>query len=75
MSFQRPPVVRGVKTRDMVFASMKDKKQSELVTTLAGRTDLLDFLDRDINYGFSGGEIKAQRTDAVAGAATGPDIA
>ena len=58
MSFQRPPVVRGVKTRDMVLASMKDKSNPELVATLANRTDLSDFLDRDINYGFSGGEIK-----------------
>jgi Fe-S cluster assembly ATP-binding protein len=73
MSFQRPPVVRGVKTRDMVLASMKDKNNPDLVTSLASRTDLLDFLDRDINYGFSGGEIKrselmqllAQRPDLV----------
>ena len=28
MSFQRPPMVRGVKTRDMVLASMRDKSQS-----------------------------------------------
>jgi len=73
MSFQRPPVVRGVKTRDIVLASMKDKNNPDLVTSLASRTDLLDFLDRDINYGFSGGEIKrselmqllAQRPDLV----------
>ncbi|MDD5287614.1 MAG: ABC transporter ATP-binding protein [Dehalococcoidales bacterium] len=58
MSFQRPPVVRGVKTRDMVLASMKAPGNPELVATLASRTDLTDFLDRDINYGFSGGEIK-----------------
>jgi Fe-S cluster assembly ATP-binding protein len=57
ISFQRPPVVRGVKTRDMVLASMKEENP-ELVTTLATRTNLVDFLDRDINYGFSGGEIK-----------------
>ncbi|HXY75091.1 MAG TPA: ATP-binding cassette domain-containing protein, partial [Dehalococcoidales bacterium] len=25
MSFQRPPVVRGVKTRDMVLASLRDR--------------------------------------------------
>jgi Fe-S cluster assembly ATP-binding protein len=37
---------------------MKDKSHPELVTTLASQTDLTDFLDRDINYGFSGGEIK-----------------
>jgi len=58
ISFQRPPVVRGVKTRDMVLASLRDKSHPELVASLAGKTDLLDFLDRDINYGFSGGEIK-----------------
>ncbi len=73
ISFQRPPVVRGVKTRDMVLASMGDKSKPELVATLASQTDLTDFLDRDINYGFSGGEIKrselmqllAQRPDLV----------
>jgi Fe-S cluster assembly ATP-binding protein len=73
ISFQRPPVVRGVKTRDMVLASMGDKSNPELVATLASQTDLTDFLDRDINYGFSGGEIKrselmqllAQRPDLV----------
>ncbi|MCX6003747.1 MAG: ABC transporter ATP-binding protein [Chloroflexi bacterium] len=58
ISFQRPPVVRGVKTKEMVLASMKDKSNLDIVTTLASRTDLTDFLDRDINYGFSGGEIK-----------------
>jgi len=58
ISFQRPPVVRGVKTRDMVLAAMKDKSQPETVNALAEKSDLLDFLDRDINHGFSGGEIK-----------------
>jgi Fe-S cluster assembly ATP-binding protein len=58
MSFQRPPVVRGVKTRDMVAACLKGKEHEERIKQLAGRTNLADFLDRDINYGFSGGEIK-----------------
>ena len=58
LSFQRPPVIRGVKTRDMVLAAMKDKSKPDLVTTLATQSDLTDFLERDINYGFSGGEIK-----------------
>jgi len=73
MSFQRPPVVRGVKTRDMVLASLRDRANVETVDLLAKRTDLESFLDRDINYGFSGGEIKrselmqllAQRPDLV----------
>lgn len=58
MSFQRPPVVRGVKMSDMVAACLKGRGDAETVAKLAKRTDLEDFLDREINYGFSGGEIK-----------------
>jgi len=58
MSFQRPPVVRGVKTRDMVAACLKGSGDGEEIERLAKMTDLGDFLERDINYGFSGGEIK-----------------
>jgi Fe-S cluster assembly ATP-binding protein len=58
ISFQRPPVVRGVKTRDMVSAALRGKGDEKAITDLAERADLTDFLDRDINYGFSGGEIK-----------------
>jgi len=58
MSFQRPPVVRGVKTRDMIAACLKGQEDEERVSQLARKADLADFLDREINYGFSGGEIK-----------------
>ncbi len=58
ISFQRPPVVRGVKTRDMITASMRGKGAEKTIDKLAERADLTEFLDRDINYGFSGGEIK-----------------
>jgi len=58
MSFQRPPVVRGVTTRDMVAACLKDKGDGDAISSLAEKADLNDFLERDINYGFSGGEIK-----------------
>jgi len=57
MSFQRPPVVRGVKTRDMVAACLKGQ-DGETVTRLAEKADLADFLEREVNYGFSGGELK-----------------
>ncbi len=57
MSFQRPPVVRGVRTRDMVAACLK-AGDGDTIESLAEQADLTDFLDRDINYGFSGGEIK-----------------
>ena len=58
MSFQRPPVVRGVRTRDMMAAALKTNVENPEITALAARADMKDFLDRDINYGFSGGEIK-----------------
>jgi len=58
MSFQRPPVVRGVKTHDMVAACLKGREDEEIISKLADKTNLVDFLDREINYGFSGGEIK-----------------
>jgi Fe-S cluster assembly ATP-binding protein len=73
MSFQRPPVIRGVKTYDMVNACLHGHADNESVSQLAAKADLSDFLDRDINYGFSGGEVKrsellqllAQRPDLV----------
>jgi Fe-S cluster assembly ATP-binding protein len=60
MSFQRPPVVRGVKTRDMVTACLGEKKDQadKIIPDLAQKADLGDFMDREVNYGFSGGEIK-----------------
>jgi len=58
MSFQRPPVVRGVKMRDIVAACLRGEGQEERIRQLAEETNLADFLDREINYGFSGGEIK-----------------
>lgn len=77
ISFQRPPVVRGVKTRDMVAACLKDgggeeEKLAE-VKVLAERAHLEGFLDRDINHGFSGGEIK--RSEMLQLLAQNPDLA
>ncbi len=73
MSFQRPPVVRGVKTRDMVAACLKGKGDGETIQELAAMTDLAEFLDRDINYGFSGGEIK--RSELMQLLAQKPELA
>ena len=73
LSFQRPPVVRGVKTRDIVAACLKESKGSKVAEQLAERVNLTDFLDRDINYGFSGGEIK--RSEILQLLAQGPGLA
>jgi Fe-S cluster assembly ATP-binding protein len=58
MSFQRPPVVRGVKMRDMVAACLRGRQSEESINRLAEKANLTDFLGREMNYGFSGGEIK-----------------
>ena len=58
ISFQRPPVVRGVKTQDMVAACLQGRGDGDMINELAAKADLNDFLERDINYGFSGGEVK-----------------
>ena len=58
ISFQRPPVVRGVRTRDMLTAALRDEGDKVTIDQLAERANLGEFLDRDINYGFSGGELK-----------------
>lgn len=56
MSFQRPPTIHGLKTRDMVGLCAGESNVD--VEALAAQVNLTDFLDRDINSGFSGGEIK-----------------
>jgi len=50
MSFQRPPVVKGVKTRDMVAASLGAKKgeAESAIPELAQKADLEEFLDSEI---------------------------
>jgi Fe-S cluster assembly ATP-binding protein len=55
MSYQRPPTIHGVKTRQMVEICAGGDVDTE---QLAKQVNFYDFLDRDINAGFSGGEIK-----------------
>ncbi|MFW5731372.1 MAG: ABC transporter ATP-binding protein [Desulfonatronovibrionaceae bacterium] len=56
MSFQRPPTIHGLKTRDMIHLCAGERKVE--VEELAQKVNLTGFLERDINSGFSGGEIK-----------------
>jgi len=56
MSFQRPPTIHGLKTRHLV--GMCDRDGSVDVERLARKLNMDTFLERDINAGFSGGEIK-----------------
>lgn len=55
MSYQRPPTINGLKTRQMV--QICGGKEQD-VDALARKVDFEAFLERDVNAGFSGGEIK-----------------
>ncbi|MBE9592405.1 MAG: ATP-binding cassette domain-containing protein, partial [Proteobacteria bacterium] len=58
MSFQHPPEIRGVKLGDMVNIAQgrKEEEIDEDVIALAKRLNIsVDFLNRDVNLGFSGG--------------------
>lgn len=74
--FQHPPVLRGVKLNDMVKVSMEQlnhkKVSDEEVKGLAKKLNLDNFLSRDVNLGFSGGEIK--RSELLQLLAQGPDL-
>ena len=69
MSYQRPPTIHGLKTRQMVKICAKGEMNEE---TLAERVNFKDFLDRDVNAGFSGGEIK--RSELLQLMAQNPDL-
>lgn len=75
MSFQRPPVVRGVRTHDMVTACLESRgsENGDTVGRLAERLNMVELMDREINYGFSGGEIK--RSELLQLLAQAPDLA
>ena len=72
MSAQRPPVVHGVKTRDMIAACANTSHRDIDIEELAQKGSMDEFMDRDINYGFSGGEIK--RSELVQLLAQAPDL-
>ncbi len=55
ISYQRPPTISGVKIKQLLEFCTKGKISSE---ALAEKVNFSEFLDRNINEGFSGGEIK-----------------
>jgi Fe-S cluster assembly ATP-binding protein len=56
MMFQRPPTVSGLKLGKMLTAISRTKEEN--IPELAKSVHMDKFLERDINKGFSGGEIK-----------------
>lgn len=69
MSYQRPPTIHGLKTRQLVQICARTEVD---VTSLAQRVNFEGFLDRDVNAGFSGGEIK--RSELLQLSAQNPDL-
>ncbi|MCK9274023.1 MAG: ABC transporter ATP-binding protein [Syntrophales bacterium] len=69
MSYQRPPSIHGLKTKQIVKICSGNEIN---VNTLAESLNFSDFLDRDINVGFSGGEIK--RSELMQLIAQNPDL-
>lgn len=70
VSFQRPPTIKGLKTRDIV--KICDVNRMVDVEGLAQQLKFTDFLDRDVNHNFSGGEIK--RSELLQLMAQQPDL-
>jgi Fe-S cluster assembly ATP-binding protein len=56
MMFQRPPTISGLKLRKLLMAEAGN--QPDKVSEYASAMNMTDFLERDLNAGFSGGEIK-----------------
>jgi len=62
ISFQHPPAVRGVRLGDMVNVAFGKKTEDAITSDVVELANTLkfgvDFLERDVNLGFSGGEVK-----------------
>jgi Fe-S cluster assembly ATP-binding protein len=70
VSFQRPPTINGLKIRSIVEISAGSRPVD--VDELAKQLNFSDFLDRDVNHNFSGGEIK--RSELLQLMAQQPDL-
>lgn len=69
MSFQRPPTIRGLKTHDLIRTFGRNDFEVDRIVDNLGFSS---FMDRDINLGFSGGEIK--KSELVQLSLQNPDL-
>lgn len=67
--YQRPPTIRGLKVRQMLEIIEHNGEDPD---TLAAELNFTGFMDRDLNLGFSGGEIK--RAELLQLLAQDPDL-
>ncbi len=75
IAFQTPPVVRGVRLGDVLRITMGKRGgvPEGKIQEYAARLKLADFLPREVNLGFSGGEMK--RSELLQLLAQNPDFA
>ena len=71
MSFQRPPTIHGLPVRNLLAMCARENPGRDF-DALAKRVNFERFLDRDVNAGFSGGEIK--RSEMLQLMAQEPDL-
>jgi Fe-S cluster assembly ATP-binding protein len=74
MVYQNPPAVRGVRLKELLRICMEKNStfKEDRISVAAEKLNLAVFLDRDINLGFSGGEIK--RSELLQLVAQNPDF-
>ena len=73
MAFQRPPAVRGIKLEQLIEVAGHGEVGEETIEGLTADLDLGRLLHRDVNMGFSGGEMK--RSEMAQLLAQAPDLA
>lgn len=71
MSFQRPPTIHGLPVRNLLAMCARNNPDRDF-DSLAQQVNFERFLDRDVNAGFSGGEIK--RSELLQLMAQQPDL-
>lgn len=69
LMFQRPPTIKGLSMRDMVRICAQGHEFPE---ELPQRLNFTDFMHREVNHGFSGGELK--RSELLQLMAQDPDL-
>ncbi len=72
VAFQRPPAVRGIRLRQLIEVAAGGGENDQLLADLIGELSLEKMIDRDVNMGFSGGEMK--RSEMAQLLAQAPDL-
>jgi Fe-S cluster assembly ATP-binding protein len=70
IAFQRPPVLRGISLADLLKIAARGRNEN--LEEAAKTLNLDEFMSRDVNYGFSGGEVK--RSEMLQLVAQAPDM-